>query len=307
VILCVCPNLCYDRLLVVPGFAAGAVHRAAEVIPLASGKGLNVARAGRALGVPVTVTGFVAGEAAEAIVRGARAGGLSLDAVRLRGPARYCTLIIDPGRSETVVNEPGAAVEPAAERRLRRRIAARLPESTVVVLNGSQPPGLSAAFFAAIIRQARPRPTILDTPGEAFRLALAERPRVAKLNRRELADSLGRPLPSIADVAVAARQIVADGAQAAVVTLGAEGALVADGPAIWRLVAPPVRRVSAIGAGDSVSAGIAAGLLGGRPLLEAVRLGVAAGAADVATLLPGSPEPGLIDTLLRQVRVERLA
>jgi len=306
VILCVCPNLCYDRVLVVPGFAVGMVHRAEEAIPLASGKGLNVARAAQALGVPVIVTGFLSGEAAGPMVRGAREAGLSLDAVRIPGPSRLCTLIIDPGRSETVVNERGASVAEAAARRLRRQIAGHLPHSTVVVLNGSQPPGLPAAFFASIIGQAIPRPVILDTPGEAFRLGVAAHPSVAKLNRRELADSLGRPLFSVRDVAEAGRQLLADGAQAAVVTLGEEGAVLVEDAAAWLVAAPQVERVNTIGAGDSLSAGIAVGLHGGMPLLEAVRLGVAAASADVTTLLPGVVDATLTRSLERRLRVERL-
>ncbi|MDQ7843521.1 MAG: hexose kinase [Armatimonadota bacterium] len=305
-ILCVCPNLCYDRVLVVPGFAVGAVHRAAEAIPLASGKGLNVARAARALGVPALVTGFVAGEAAGPIVRGAREAGLSLDAVRIEGPGRLCTLIIDPGRSETVVNERGASVDAVAVRRLRRRIAAHLPRSSVVVLNGSQPPGLPARFFASLIGWAKPRPVILDTPGEAFRLGVAAGPSVAKLNRRELADSLGRRLTSVHDVARAGRQLLAAGAQAVVVTLGEKGAVLVQSDAAWLVAPPEVERVNTIGAGDSLSAGIAVGLFRKRSLVEAVRLGVAAAAADVTTLLPGAVESAVARSLERRVRVEQL-
>ncbi len=306
-ILCVCPNLCYDRILVVPGFRIGQVHRAQQTIPLASGKGLNVARAAKALGAPLTVVGFAAGEAAGVLARGAREAGLSLDVVRVRGPARVCTLIIDPGRSETVVNEQGAPVDAAAVRRLRQRIAMHLPRSTVVILNGSRPPGLPAQLFASLIRQAQPRPVILDTPGEAFRLGIGARPSVAKLNRRELADTLGRTLSSLHDVAAAAGQVLADGAQAVVVTLGDRGALLAQKDGVWRMTAPRVRRVNTIGAGDSLSAGIAVGLHRGIPLPEAVRLGVAAAASDVTTLLPGTVDALMTRTLARQVRVERLA
>jgi len=305
-ILCVCPNLCYDRVIVVPGFSVGSVHRAEQAIPLASGKGLNVARAAQALGVPLVVTGFASGEAAAAIVRGARETGLALDAVRVRGPSRLCTLIIDPGRSETVVNERGASVGAHAVRALRRRIARHLAHSSVVVLTGSLPPGFPVEFFASLVGEAGPRPVLLDTPGEAFRLGIAAHPHVAKLNRRELEDTLGRRLPSMPDLAGAAREVLDSGAQAVVVTLGAEGVLLVLAEGAWHLEAPGVERVNTIGAGDSLSAGIAAGLHQRLPLLEAVRLGVAAAASDVTTLLPGAVDRRLAESLTPRIRVERL-
>jgi len=305
-ILCVCPNLCYDRVIVVPGFTVGAVHRAEQAIPLASGKGLNVARAAAALGVPLVVTGFVSGDAAAAVVQGAREAGLSLDAVRVRGPSRVCTLLIDPGRSETVVNERGASVDETAVRALRRRVARHLPDSSVLVLTGSVPPGLPAAFFASIVRQAGTRPVILDTPGEAFRLGVAAHPTVAKLNRRELEDTLNRTLSSVGEVAGAAREVMAAGAQAVVVTLGADGAVLVLSEDAWFVEAPRVERVNTIGAGDSLSAGIAAGLHQGRSLLEALRLGVAAAASDVTTLLPGAVDAARAEALAPGIRVEQL-
>jgi 1-phosphofructokinase family hexose kinase len=305
-ILCVSPNLCYDRVLVVRGFRTGEVHRAESATGLASGKGLNIARAARMLGVPLTVTGFATGDAGRAVVRGARESGLSLDAVRLRGTTRVCTLIVDPGRSETVVNEPGAQVGARAVRALRRRIEGYLPGSSLLVIAGSLPPGMPAAFPAEVIRAAGSRPVILDTPGDAFRLGVAAGPAVAKLNRRELEATLHRSLTGLREVVQGARDLLGEGARAALVTLGPDGAILVTPTGAWRLTPPRVDRVNAVGAGDSLSAGLAAGLVQGRSLLEAVRLGMAAAASDVGTLLPGTIEPAQVEAFETQVGIETL-
>jgi 1-phosphofructokinase family hexose kinase len=252
------------------------------------------------------VTGFAAGDAGQAVIHGAREGGLALDAVRLRGTLRVCTLIIDPGRSETVVNEPGAEVGRRAVGALRRRIERYLPESTLLIVAGSLPPGMPAAFPAEVIRAAGSRPVILDTPGEAFRRGVAAGPAVAKLNRRELEATLDRPLTAEGEVVHAARDLLADGARAALVTLGPDGAILVAPMGAWRLTPPAVDRVNAVGAGDSLSAGLAAGLFQGRPLLDAVRLGMAAAASDVGTLLPGTIEPAQVEAFEEQVGVEAL-
>jgi 6-phosphofructokinase 2 len=64
-----------------------------------------------------------------------------------------------------------------------------------------------------------------------------------------------------------------------------------------RLAAPAVPIKSSVGAGDSMVAGIVLALSRGRPLGEAVRFGVAAGAA--AVMNPGT-------ALCRREDVERL-
>jgi 6-phosphofructokinase 2 len=74
--------------------------------------------------------------------------------------------------------------------------------------------------------------------------------------------------------------------QVLVLSLGAGGALWRTATERERLAAPTVRVKSSVGAGDSMVAGIVLSLAQGRPLREAVRLGVAAGAA--AVLNPGT-------------------
>jgi fructose-1-phosphate kinase PfkB-like protein len=77
-----------------------------------------------------------------------------------------------------------------------------------------------------------------------------------------------------------ARQAVALGVRAVVVSLGADGAFLAavDGTEA-EILSPEVEVLSSVGAGDSMVAGILLGLLDGRSLSAAVRLGVAAGTA----------------------------
>lgn len=305
-ILCVSPNLCYDRILLVKGFAAGQVHRAERAVPLAGGKGLNIARFARVLGDPPTVVGFAGGAIGKANVREARERGLFLDAVGVSGESRVCTLIIDPGRSETVVNETGPFVDDEAVRALRRRVRRNLERAKVVLLTGSLPPGSPEDLFATLIAEAAPRVTILDSSGEALRRGLEIGPTVAKSNRRELEEALGRTLHTVADIVATGRELLARGIGWIIVTLGEEGAVLVSREGAWLLRSPDVERVSAVGAGDSLTAGLAVGLLRGSRPLEAAKLGMAAAACDVTTLLPGTVEAEAVMALLPEVGVELL-
>ncbi|MFC9559465.1 ribokinase [Agromyces sp. NPDC056965] len=70
-------------------------------------------------------------------------------------------------------------------------------------------------------------------------------------------------------------------ARSVVVTLGAAGAVAADATGSWTAAAPRVTAIDTTGAGDGFTGTLAAFLAEGRPLPEALRLAVAAGALAV--------------------------
>ena len=70
VIVTVTLNAAIDRTITVPNFQRGQRHRASAGLPLAGGKGINVARALKPLGVPVVATGLAGGQTGTRIVEG---------------------------------------------------------------------------------------------------------------------------------------------------------------------------------------------------------------------------------------------
>ncbi len=127
---------------------------------------------------------------------------------------------------------------------------------------------------------------VLDTSGPAL---AGSGPDIylLKSSRRELEELSGYSLPTTADEERAAREVIASGrAQILVVSLGERGALLATGSDTRRFEAVEVEAVGSVGAGDSMVAGMVLGLTRGRTLIEAVKFGMAAGAA--ALLRPGT-------------------
>ena len=76
-----------------------------------------------------------------------------------------------------------------------------------------------------------------------------------------------------------------------VMTVGEQGAVVADGDTLYRVPAVPVEVVDTPGAGDAFTAGMAVALLQGRSLREAVHFGCITGAYAVTLResIPGFP------------------
>lgn len=300
-ILVLCPNLCLDRVIVVRGFTAGRIHRGEPGTILASGKGLNVARAARVLGEDVAVIGVIGtDDNGRAITRGVRAHGISLRAVRVAGPSRVCTLIVDPGQGETVINEPGPAGDGAVGDRLLSLLETGLRRAGALVLAGSLPAVLPESFYARAIERAREVahvPAMLDAAGAPLRQGLAARPDFVKVNRAEIMEVVGGPLDAVEDVLAAADGLRMQTGGQVIVTMGAGGVALVTAEGRWHVSPPDVPRVNTIGAGDSLTAGVLVGLLRGQSLLDAVRTGVAAAAADVTTLLPGTIDAAQVQDL----------
>jgi len=120
-------------------------------------------------------------------------------------------------------------------------------------------------------------------------------------NAHEAAELCGFPVDSVDAARRAALQIRRTGQATVIVTLGRAGAWV-EGENISKLVpAPSVPVVATVGAGDAFNGGLAAGLAMGLDILEAVHLGVAAGALCVtrAGAQKAMPTFAEIERLLR--------
>ncbi len=178
----------------------------------------------------------------------------------------------------------------------------------MIIASGSLPPGVPDDFYYQVATLGRDlgARVIIDTSGPALQAAVGASLFLIKPNLRELALLVGRVLDDEDAVEQAALELVGSGhSTAVVVSLGAAGALLATGDGCERLRAPTVPIRSKVGAGDSMVAGIVAGLVRGLDLREAARFGVAAGAAAVMT--PGSELCRREDTERLYRRVHREA
>jgi ribokinase len=97
-------------------------------------------------------------------------------------------------------------------------------------------------------------------------------------NETELAVLAGREILTDNDVVNAARELIGQGVREIVVTLGARGVIwVGSGPA-RSFDAYPVAAADTTGAGDAFNAGLAAALASGKPMQDAIDLGMRSGA-----------------------------
>ena len=159
-----------------------------------------------------------------------------------------------------------------------------------LVLSGSLPRGVPEDFYIRAGDAARRKGArvILDTSGPALARTLAAGGIfLVKPSLGEFEQLMGTPLRDPDSLVEVARSVASRGETThLVVSMGHEGALLANADGILRLPAIAIAAQSAVGAGDSFVGAMTHALANGRSAQEAFRYGLAGGTAAVMT--PGN-------------------
>ncbi|HZT90699.1 MAG TPA: 1-phosphofructokinase family hexose kinase [Gaiellaceae bacterium] len=306
-------NAAIDRTLTVPNFQRGQRHRASAGVTLAGGKGINVARALKRLGVPVVATGLVGGATGSRIVEELTGEAILNDFVHIEGESRTSTAVVDPtGGTYTEINEWGPAVREEELQTLLEKLRYLTQGAELVVFAGSLPRAVDDDFYAETARELARRhvPVAVDSEGEPLRLALDAEPFLVSPNQPEAEALVGQEFHDDEDFLLALDQIAEMGARNVIITTewGCV-ALLREERATrrFRAVAPRVEPVSTVGSGDVLLAAFLAARQAGRAHEEALRAAVAAGAAATLEVGAGRFDPRQAGRLQAGVEVAELA
>jgi 1-phosphofructokinase family hexose kinase len=297
VIVTVTLNAAFDRSLTVPGFQLGHRHRSSDVLTLAGGKGINVARALKLLDVPVVATGLAGGLTGTRIVEELTAEAILNDFVRIADESRTSTAVLDPmAGTYTEINEWGPKATEAELGVLLDKLHYLSRGSDVVVLAGSLPRGVSDGFYADVIRDLTRRGVrvVLDSEGEPLRLGVEAEPWLVSPNQREAEQLVGQELEDDDDFLMALDRIAEMGARNVQITHETGCfALVREERQTrrYRALSPQLEPVSTLGAGDVLLARWLAAVVEDVAADDALRLAVGAGAASVLTVGAGKFDP----------------
>jgi 1-phosphofructokinase family hexose kinase len=312
VIVTVTLNAALDRTLTVPNFLLGQRHRASQVLTLAGGKGINIARALKRLDVPVVATGLAGGRTGVRIVEELTAEAILNDFVRIGDESRTSTAVVDPtANSYSEINEWGPAVRPEELELLHEKLLYLSRGADIVVFAGNLPREVSVPFYADSIRELNRLGvrTVLDSEGEPLRLGAAAEPYLVSPNQVEAEGLIDQELTEDQEVVQALEDIAELGPRNVLITQasGAFALLREERSAKrYRATAPRVEALSAVGAGDVLLAGFLAALFEGRQPEEALRAAVGAGAASTLEIGAGRFEPREAARLAAGVEVVEL-
>jgi 1-phosphofructokinase family hexose kinase len=312
VIVTVTLNAAIDRTLTVPNFQLGHRHRASQGLTLAGGKGINVARALKRLDVPVVATGLAGGRTGTRIVEELTSEAILNDFVRIADESRTSSAVVDPtAGTYTEINEWGPHVEPEELVMLLEKISYLARGADMVVFAGTLPRGVEDSFYAEAIRDLNRRnvPAVLDSEGPPLRLGVEAEAFLVTPNQREAEGLVGQEFGDDEDYTMALDRIADMGARNVLITSDTRsfGLFRADRKRTsFRADAPNVEPVSAVGSGDVLLAAFLAARLAEKPLEEALRAAVAAGAASTLEVGAGRFEPREASKLQSSVDVREL-
>jgi len=249
------------------------------------GGGINVARVIHTLGGEVTAIFPCGGPAGAMLATLIEEAGVPIAPVAVEGATRE-SFTVDEGETGKQYRFvlPGAAL---AEDELARLLdSLKSADASHLVVSGSLPPGCDPAVIprlGALSREMGAR-LVVDTSGAALAACEGAGIYLLKPSLREVEDLLGKPIEDEQGELAAARTLLERGfGEVIVLSLAERGALlVAEGTEL-RLPAIEVDTKSAVGAGDSMVAAITLASSRGRSLPDALRYGIAAGAATLMT------------------------
>ena len=305
-------NAAIDRTLTVPNVQLGHRHRASQGMTLAGGKGINVARALKRLDVPVVATGLAGGRTGTRIVEELTAEAILNDFVRIVDDSRTSTAVVDPMTGTyTEINEWGPHVSADELGILMDKLRYLSRGADYVVFSGSLPRGVDEGFYGEAIRELNRRgvQTVLDSEGLPLRLGADAEPVLVTPNVVEAEGLVGQEFTEEEDYAMALDAIAEVGPRNVLITRD-DGcvALLREDRHVRRFhaQAPRLEAVSAVGAGDVLLAGFLAARTEGRPLDEALRFAVAAGAASTLEVGAGRFDAREMGRMAANVRVDEL-
>ena len=280
-------NPSIDYVMFVDDFKIDGLNRAQDTNKFAGGKGINVSRVLKTLGVDSTALGFAGGFPGDFIAQTLKDSDIHTDFVQVEEDTRI-NVKLKTGQ-ETEVNAQGPNVTEAQFQSLLNQIKETSDKDTVIVA-GSVPKSIPSDAYAQIAKITRQTGAqlVVDAEKDLVETVLEYQPLFIKPNKDELEVMFNTSVKNDEDVIKYAKQILEKGAQSVIVSLGGDGAIYVDHQQSIKAVNPTGEVINTVGSGDSTVAGMVAGLATGLSVQDAFKQAVASGTAtafdaDLAT------------------------
>jgi len=279
-------NAAIDKTIEIDNFTPGQVNRIMKSEIKAGGKGINVSKVVKRLGGETLCTGFLGGQNGEWINGRLKALEIASDFVWTDKETRTNIKIIDTcTRQITDINDQGEEIDAIYVEKLSQKIEEAAKTSSIMVFSGSLPQNISNDIYRKFVKIAKTNvcKTIVDTNGSALIEAIKAAPYMIKPNIHELEDSFGVRITNEEELVYQCKRLLDKGIGLVVISMGADGVILASEAKILRADAIPVTVKNTVGAGDTMVAAFSYGIHCGLDIEETLRLAAAAAALTVSS------------------------
>ncbi|MBM7661492.1 1-phosphofructokinase [Bacillus mesophilus] len=296
-------NPSIDYLVEVENLSLGSLNRTNKTFFYPGGKGINVSRVLRRLGVDNQALGFIGGFTGGFIKDFLEREGISHQFIEHDEPTRINIKLKEA--QETEINGSGSFINGSQKEELYKLVEG-LTSSDYFVLAGSYPPSISLDYYKSLasLCQEKGIPFIVDVSGPPLKEVLQYRPLVIKPNQHELSELVGKEISSKEEAITFGRQLLANGPQNIIISMGGEGAVLVNDEVTLVASVPKGTVKNSVGAGDSTVAGFLASLVQGGTIAEAFQHGVASGTATAFSTDLCTEED--VRNILSQVKIKTL-
>jgi len=282
-------NPCIDKSCYVDALVPDKKLRCTPFVNEPGGGGINVARALKKLGseaLAVYLAGGYTGIVLSNLLREEKIDTMVIDT---NTDTRENIMVTDKSTGlQYRFITPGNAIQEIHWQQCLQAVD-HLDNLEYLVVSGSFQEGFSPDIFErlSMIAKNKHAKLVIDIPAEAMQRYTISNAYLLKPNLNELSMLAAKEELHGDEIASAARAIISKNiCEVVLVSMGAAGALLVTKNITEQFMAPPVKRKSTVGAGDSMLAGIVLFLQQGKDIKDAVRFGIACGTA--ATMNEGT-------------------
>lgn len=296
-------NPSLDYTVQVNNFQIGKLNRSALDIKVPGGKGINVSRVLKRLGVDSIALGFLGGYTGEYIEEFLIKEQIQVDFIKVEEDTRINIKLKTD--QETEINGTGPNIGATELEQLILKLE-KTSKEDIVVFSGSIPNTLSAKIYNKLIEKARKKGTLFvaDVSGEALRNIIKAKPFLIKPNHHELGELFDTEVNTIEEAVYYGGKLLNEGIDNIIISMAEQGALLINDTGAYHATAPVGILKNSVGAGDSLIGGFLASFAKGAKLDEAFRLGVASGSATAFSM--GLCTKEKVMSLVNQVKITSL-
>lgn len=294
-------NPSVDYIIEVAEVHLGELNRLEKTSKFAGGKGINVSKVLKRMGVQSKALGFVGGFTGSFIEKQLLAEKIETDFVKVEEDTRINVKL--KADKETELNASGPTISAEKFQELKDKIAS-LTSDDLLVLAGSVPSTLPKTTYEELVKICHENNVsfVVDAEGELLKAVLPYNPFLIKPNHHELGDLFGTNITNAQEAIPYGKKLLEMGAQNVIVSLAGEGAILISQHEELISTVPKGEVKSSVGAGDSMVAGFLAKYEETQDMKESFRYSIAAGSATAFSM--GLCTKEKVESLLPQVQLQ---